>query len=652
MVSQARKPVPVWKRGKNAYRAGPVVIVRGRNAHKAAQQFVGGKVVPASVTAQAAVIANSGAYRFRWQLVPVAWLATITLTGLVLHQAHLLPGAVIAGIVTAAAVLLLTRHLNGIPGRCSTAMGLLTAVWLPLLAEFGMTRPLPFFLLGSWAAIAAPWAHHYRWRQAPPPARRGLDDIEIWDQRIASKRLKGTWLAEPREIPGGRQWTIMLPHGDLVVSDVMANWPRIAGAWDKPRTEVYPEPYPDGRESRALLTILKRDSLSDVREWDGSTIDPATGRAVIGRFPDGKPVHEAFFQPMSGARHSIVAGADGSGKSALLDLGLCISATSGLIVPVVLDPQEGQALPAWREHVLYAAGVEECLLMLEGVHAGMLDRSKYLSSLRWTDEDGDRHKGMPFFDTRLCGLPLVEVTLDEAPAFLTDPAHRDRAVWLTGDGVKRGRKTGTRFRLAAQVPSLAELGAQPIRSMLVGGNVICLRTGDRLSGGMVLLEADPSDLPKYFANGQMTYGLGYSAGPDQRPGTPMRLDWVRKPAKVAAAAQIPPLDERFAEAMDKAMRGEFRQQINAAVTAANAAEQMTAPGGQSVADAIVTVLTTPMDRGTILIAAGDQAVAWGRSKPFPPSAVAASLAQLTTAGTVSRSESGMFARAAKGMMSS
>ena len=107
------------------------------------------------------------------------------------------------------------------------------------------------------------------------------------------------------------------------------------------------------------------------------------------------------------------------------------------------------------------------------------------------------------------GVSMDEITLDEAPAFLTDPKHGPEAGRLLADIGKRGRKAGFRLRVATQVPSLAELGgnAQALRSMLVGGNVVCLRTGDRVSAAMIGLEADPSALPRYFPDGEATGGL-------------------------------------------------------------------------------------------------------------------------------------------------
>jgi hypothetical protein len=647
------KEVPRWRRGQQ--QAAPQLVFSGRQAKKLARQVAATHLVnqPATTTkATNDVLARTGGYRFRHHLIPFWWLLAVISAGLITHEAHAAKLGLIIGLGTAAAIVLLTRHLHGFTRHASEAMALLTALWVPALALAGFVKPLPPVLLACWLCVLVPWVKHYRVRPEAVPEQPAPGDVDIWD-RLAAKNKWVGHLDGCESLPGGgRQWGIALNGAETHIGQVVAEPRRIAAAWGKSITEAYAEASPDGIESRGRLTILKQNTLEKAREWDGGGIDPEVGMAVVGRFPDGQPVHERYFIRRNGVRHTVVAGADGSGKTGMLDLGLCMSATSGIIAPVILDPQEGQALPAWKDHVPYACGVDECMVYLRGLHAGMLSRSRDLGRLTWRTPDGDERTGMGFFDPFMTGLPIIEITLDEAPALLTDPKYGTEALWLLADTGKRGRKVGFRLRIAVQVPSLTELGgnAQALRSMLVGGNVFCGRTGDKVSGGMIGIAADPSGLPKYFADGEPTVGLGYASGPDNRPSTPTRWDWEPDPYKVARSATIRAFDGRLAEAMDRTIANSGVQlplpSASAPLAAVPATDDGPEPEGRTCADAVLAVLDkagAELDRGVIIERVRALSQEWGRPKPFSIRAIGLALSSLTSDGRIAKPQHNSYA---------
>lgn len=609
------------------------VVMSGRQARKLARagmavyppgvQPVPSKVNPAVPGSH--TLRQTGGFRFRRHLVPFAWLALLAAEGFTLP----LPLALVAGAVTAVLTVLLSRHLSPFAKFACASAALLTLAAVPTEAAEGITRPWPVIYLAAWLAVAIPWLHHYRWRPVPTPEPVS-SDVELWNRHLAVRRLRDSWLAEKEALPNGRRWTVMLPPGELEPRQVMSSHALIAGVWDKPMTEVFPEPYPDGRQSRCLLTILERDTLATVREWDGGGIG-ADGVGALGRFADGTPARIRILVPRDGTRHGLVAGTSGGGKTYLLNLLIRVALQAPFpVVPVVLDPQEGQSLPQWRDKVLYAAGVGECAAMLRGLHAGMMDRSRYLGSLEWDDE-GHQVRGTDFYDPVLFGLPVVMPIIDEAPVLLTDGQHGRDAVRLLGAMAKLARKTGLSLWPVAQVPSLAELGDQVVRSMLRGGNVVCLRTGDSVSSSYLGLEADPSSLPPYFADGSPTAGLGYLIGPDQRQ-APFRADLV--PARLRhAKVQVPALDDRFAAAMASAMR----QPVKAAtaIPALRVVEPLPdddAPEGRKAVDAVWAVLPadgSEVQRGQIIKDVLELVTKkWGR-EPFVLRSITTALEKLT-----------------------
>lgn len=630
MPRRQSREVPRWRRGKTSHTASQVILGNRQQAaitrevlRQMRQDPDGaktGKIIPPG----SKVMATTNTFRYRRHLVPFAWIAALYGTGLLISiRPHPVGIGLAVSFTAPAAMLLLTRHLSPFARKAARAMAGLTALWLPFLAAFGAPRILNLFIVVSWLPVLISWVHHYRFRPQPAEEIVPPGDIDRWDRLAAKNNWKGR-LGVCDDLPGGgKQWHIVLDGAETHIGQVMTDPRKIAAAWGRSITEAYVEASPDGVESKGLLTILRENTLEKSREWDGHRIDLEAGMAVVGRFPDGKPAHERYFVPRNGVRHTIVAGADGSGKTGLLDLGLCLSATSGIIAPVILDPQEGQALPAWKDHVPYACGADECMAFLYGLHAGLLDRSRYLAGLKWTTPEGHERKGMGFFDAFMTGLPIIEITVDESPALLTDPKLGREAGRLLADIGKRGRKAGFRLRLAVQVPSLSELGgdAQALRSMLVGGNVFCGRTGDKVSGGMVAIDADPSGLPKYFADQSPTVGLGYASGPDNRPSTPMRWEWVPDPYKVAESAPIRPLDDRLAAAMDKAM-GRTGTQLtmpSPPVSLAAVPVDESAPEGRTCSDAILSVLSEAhgtVDRGTIIKGVLGLSQEWGRAESF------------------------------------
>jgi hypothetical protein len=205
----------------------------------------------------------------------------------------------------------------------------------------------------------------------------------------------------------------------------------------------------------------------------------------------------------------------------------------------------------------------------------------------------------------------------------------------SADAGKLGRKAGESEWLVAQVPSLAELGGdQALRSMLVGGNVVSLRTGDKVSAGMLGLEADPASLPKYFPDGEPTQGLGYAVTMDNRQ-APMRTDLI--PSRMRhRAVEVPQLEDEFLEAMDYAMNKGIPLANVAPLAVAAQPDQAAddGPEGRRCVDAVWTVLQRKgreMERGEIIGEVGKLATGeWVREKSFSIRSVTNALGDLAS----------------------
>ena len=417
-------------------------------------------------------------------------------------------------------------------------------------------------LVAGAAILSAPWAYKnlWRWQAAPPPVQQQPAEQFSW--------FRETWemyrpidakMVNEVEIDNGHQAELVVERGKKSTEDILGAARLIASAYDKPPTQVIVEPAQDGRASRARLTVLDRDVLADVRSWTGPTLNTASGVCVAGNFPDGALTHWEFWAPSSGASHSLIAGEPGSGKSRFADKLLAEVHLTPLIIPWVMDPQEGQSLPDWaaavdRIGVGVDGDLEAVIKVLRAGYRVMVRRAAYLSrEIEWVDAKGRPRKGgKTFFDPTL-EMPLLEIFLDEAPVLLQDPVYGPEALAILGPMSKQARKTGIGITLFSQLPSLDELGgskAAVLRAMLRQGNVASFRTGESVSQYMLGLAGDPSQLPQYFADGKRTHGLGLIKGPDNRPATPWRSEFIEDPLSVAEQPAAGALDAMSAEAAD------------------------------------------------------------------------------------------------------
>ena len=566
MPKARQKEQPLWPRrrkGGTARRGSVQVQVkrggkievegRGRAARAVRHRLPAHQVEPEKRT-------RPPGFRFRWHLIPFCWAAEIAAAGTVAHLTGSWLLAVVGGPVTAAVAAAVAAGMPRWPRRVLYGMCAVTAAAVPAWWHAGLTPLLAVAGLLCWIALGGTWLHKYGWRPDKPPAAEPEDGVKATFAEVCEVQKWHARLGDPVKVSHGARYPIFTVGARTQMPKLIASTAVWSAAYGKPMTEVFVEQHSDMIQSHGWLNLLNTDDLETDRWWDGTGVG-ASGRGVLGRFAgDGVAATIPYFTPMSGPLHHGIAGVTDAGKSAALDLELAQLLTWGHCIPFVLDPQEGQSLPAWRDVAITADGADECLIMWRAINAGMLGRSRYLRSFRWTDPDGDTHKGMGFYDQSICGLPLIQCTQDEMPSLVTgtkDTAQRaTEATHLISEGVHLGRKTGVRATLVAGTPSIVEFGGdRSLRSYLRGCTITCLRVDDPGDAHMFGIAADPSQIPAYFISGKRTYGLGYTRGPENRPGTPFRTIPARKATKVAASVPaLPAMDEPFGAAYEASLQ--------------------------------------------------------------------------------------------------
>jgi hypothetical protein len=571
---------------------------------------------PAVVTQSVSKTLKLLIWHYRYQVAPVAVILLLWAGGALLPLAQDAARLVLASaaILTAAIWLFSRRWLDRRIERIYATVCLLAAAaWLFVAARHGVGRPMPAILWPAGCALAGPWWWHYRIRGVPDNPKSQLEPVQLWDQRVGARgrALPGSRIFDIQRIDYGWQATIDLPSGDLTPDDAIAQTNRVTSAFDETLGSVSIEYTPDKKMSFARLMVISENPLHKVLPWPGPTLDPAVGTAPIGLYADGQPAVFRFYLPGWGPLSALIAGATGGGKSRLLELLLAEALHSGLIVPWIADPQGGQSLPRWTDHVDWCAlSPVEIKRMLKAARRVKRARQRYMAKVEWTDQHGRTMRGRETFDASP-EMPLLVIVIDEAHRTLMDDECRE----IVEEIAQEGRKTGVNLVLVTQLPSVDQLGGSMLlRSQVASGNVVVFRTADSFTGRMAFngaLPVDPSRLPKTWPDGSSAAGVGFTLSDSDRP-VMMRSFLIEDPTHWAETAPKTQLDlisinaageDYFnrEERLQGFLNGEYEIEQPAAEPVDIPQERQ-----ENAADALLTILPedgAPMDRGDIAYAA-------------------------------------------------
>lgn len=473
--------------------------------------------------------------RFRRQLAPIAVMAGVYGAGCGIDMVGdpLWVGG--AGLAAAAVSWRvsgwwLNRHVERVYATLVTSAG----SWWLWCATDGVGGQMPAWLAGGGGLLALPWWWHYRIRGVPTAPEPAVDTptnsrILTWDQKVACQGgpLEHSRLLDTEEIRGGWAGTIEMLRGNtdravMATKDIGAALRLKAGS-------IWIEPTAQGELHLARILVLEENPLQTRLDWTGPTLDPAKGTSVLGWYADMGEVRYRHYRPGSGPVHTLIAGSTDAGKSRTVDQLLAEERHSGVIVSQIIDPQGGQSLPDWQGKVnAYARNITEARVLLARARDRMYARNAFLANVKWVDDLGRDRVGIGQFtpgDPRH-GLKLLSITIDEAQTVLADPVCRA----LVEEMIAMSRKCGIKFRLITQVPLLSSLGnSMAIRDAVAAGNVIVLRTANRLSGQVAFngaLPVDPSSLPKEWPDGSTTSGIGFVFAPGADRAATMRVGYV------------------------------------------------------------------------------------------------------------------------------
>lgn len=462
--------------------------------------------------------------RNRKQLLPHLVAVGALLLALITHAAAAAAGIVgSVAIVTAAGAVgvstvsvLCLRRAQKVPHGWTAwtiALCVAASTWLTAAVAVGISWALLAVLLGIDYGFAARWwARHRhanpvtkpgRGQPADEPAEEGLIPA-AWRSTVGAKDgvLPGSRLVDAEPAEHGTVYTLQLTPGKQALADVLAALGKIASGLKTPMEQLLAEAHPSRDPSQVRFQVITASPVDKPVLFTQPQFE--NGCVVLGPYADG--VSHAMWRLYTHKSMwgGMVIGGTGSGKSRLLELIALVAMFTEHTYVIHVDGQDGQSCPMLWHHAAERAGSDDADTMLQRLEAMQRRRQ------RTSGADGKAgFRPSP-------GYPGILVIVDEAHAVITQQ-NAERWAKIA----REARKVGIAVVMGDQDGTLETFKKDVLRSSLMAGNCVGLRTNSR-SQGQILGDGkfNLRDLPKIP-------GFGYTIATDDAGRTaPYRGQWL------------------------------------------------------------------------------------------------------------------------------
>ncbi len=405
----------------------------------------------------------------------------------------------------------------------------LGASWLSAVALLGLSLGAVAALGAFGSMLSLLWWREHRIGPGAEPAlltEPGEDDLYVtrWHAHLGGtgKTLAGSRLIEPEIIRAGYRYVLELVPGTHTVEQVRNMVLTLrSGLQLMPGQDVIVEVHPERPAPAAVLTIVTRPQVKTPQLWPGPAagFDSATGSVNLGPFVDGEGIGQWTVYKRDGIFGGYLQGAPGSGKSRMIE-SICMSLAASTTHPTVIwygDGQQGDSSPLLVKHADYAATSFEAIYH-------MLQAAVRVMKINGVE---NRLAGRVGFGPT-AERPGLMVFLDECHKVF-DPAQNPLLATvcqgLALTIAREGRKVGVGLIMASQSPTLdafggAGNGADTLRSSLLAGNGVILRSKTKNAKQVFDVDINPSAFPKLP-------GYAYLCDPEEGArNAPLRGFWV------------------------------------------------------------------------------------------------------------------------------
>jgi len=458
------------------------------------------------VIGRARTDAYDTAVRLRSQIAPHATAGAVLGVGLGMDAivasgglsagAMALTAAALSSTTVGALILRARRRGSEWVHRIALA-GLGASAWLTA-APFGVgTTDIALLVAGEYAAAARWWQTNRIGYPIDDTEDPGLDAPETepdpltpveqiiadWDDYIACNGgpLERSRLIAPEETKHGFAFTLKLWRGRHTLTTAIAALDRLASGLACRVDQIIVESHPLLRDEAScrFQFIINSPIAGDV-DFDGPR--RRGGLLALGPYADGSG--EALYRLYTpGSMWSgVIIGGTGIGKSRVVE-NIVISALSGGDTEFwYLDPARGGSSPALAKHADWFVSMDQIDDMLDALIAELDARAEENAVEGWTGFTPSPQR------------PGLLAVIEECHNAFEDPERAKKF----GRIAREGRKLGIALLCVSQYPGLVTFGGyEPLRSSVMEGNAIVLRSTSNQTGGLMAgLTVDPKTLPK------------------------------------------------------------------------------------------------------------------------------------------------------------
>jgi hypothetical protein len=434
--------------------------------------------------------------------------------------------------------------------------------WLAVANAHGLTPTTTGALFLLELLCAARWWQLYRLSHPdgkphgalPKPVNAVIgpdrDNIPgLWDAYIGNQdgALAGSYLHSPVVDDHRESYTVELVPGKHSLDKALSNLGLIQSGLRRPQEEIILERHPSGDSAELQLTVVTKSPIRNTVPFDGPKYFRVSNDSWIepGGYADGEGRVRVSLYAANSARHMVVFGGQGSGKTALLNQMAVSARASGHTVIWYVDGQGGASSPQLMRYADWAptgpTAAKDMLTALKRVFAvrGLIMKVNRLAGL-----------------SPSAGLPGLVVIIDEC--HLVFDADQPGQVKQWTDLAAIARKLCVAFWAATQHPELASFGGKDkLRALLMQYTTLVLRTTSGVANNILRLQVDPSKLPTLP-------GYGYVVAGDKAEGVrsaPFRADFLDDAAGQAdawfEACPGAPLDQASANAAGASYRDRY-----------------------------------------------------------------------------------------------